>query len=42
MLDWELSTLGDPLSDLAYNLIVYHLDPSNPFLKGVKGNKYAY
>ncbi|KAK2080362.1 hypothetical protein QBZ16_000215 [Prototheca wickerhamii] len=25
VLDWELSTLGDPLSDLAYNCLPYHL-----------------
>ncbi|MBE03861.1 MAG: phosphotransferase family protein [Gammaproteobacteria bacterium] len=24
VLDWELSTLGDPLSDLAYNCLAYH------------------
>ena len=24
VLDWELSTLGDPLADLAYNCILYH------------------
>jgi len=26
VLDWELSTLGHPLADLAYNCIPYHLD----------------
>lgn len=25
VLDWELSTLGHPLADLAYNLLTYHL-----------------
>lgn len=25
VLDWELSTLGDPLADLAYNCLPYHL-----------------
>ena len=25
VLDWELSTLGDPLCDLAYNCMAYHL-----------------
>ena len=25
VLDWELSTLGDPLADLAYNLMTYYL-----------------
>jgi aminoglycoside phosphotransferase (APT) family kinase protein len=24
VLDWELSTLGHPLADLAYNCIIYH------------------
>lgn len=28
VLDWELSTLGDPLGDLAYNLM-WHYAPSN-------------
>lgn len=37
LLDWELSTLGDPLSDLAYNLMVYHFEPDNAFLKGIRG-----
>ena len=34
VLDWELSTLGDPLSDLAYSCMVYHLDHDQPHLKG--------
>lgn len=34
ILDWELSTLGDPLSDLAYNCLPYHLAPNFPILKG--------
>ena len=29
ILDWELSTLGHPLADLAYNCLVYHF-PSMP------------
>jgi acyl-CoA dehydrogenase family member 10 len=37
VLDWELSTLGDHLSDLSYNLMVYFLDPKNPFLRGLRG-----
>jgi len=24
VLDWELSTLGDPICDLAHNLMAYH------------------
>jgi len=32
VLDWELSTLGHPLADLAYNCIGYHLpDPPHGF-----------
>jgi aminoglycoside phosphotransferase (APT) family kinase protein len=27
MLDWELSTLGDPLADFAYNAMMYHMPP---------------
>uniref|UniRef100_A0A8D2JA34 Acyl-CoA dehydrogenase family member 10 n=1 Tax=Varanus komodoensis TaxID=61221 RepID=A0A8D2JA34_VARKO len=34
VLDWELSTLGDPLSDVAYNCLVYYLSPQFPILKG--------
>jgi len=34
VLDWELSTLGHPLADLAYNCLPYHL-PSR--LKGLGG-----
>ena len=34
VLDWELSTLGDPISDLAYCCMTYHLPASQPHLKG--------
>lgn len=27
VLDWELSTLGDPLADFAYNAMAYHMPP---------------
>lgn len=27
VVDWELSTLGHPLADLAYNCLTYHLSP---------------
>ncbi|KAI7835657.1 hypothetical protein COHA_010449 [Chlorella ohadii] len=30
VLDWELSTLGDPLADLAYNCMPYHLPADVP------------
>lgn len=36
-LDWELSTLGDPLSDLVQCCMIYHLDPHHPALKGLAG-----
>ena len=33
IVDWELATLGDPLSDLAYNCLPYHMkDPSRGHL----------
>lgn len=34
VLDWELSTLGHPLSDLAYNCMIYHLPPDLPTVRG--------
>lgn len=37
VLDWELSTLGDPLSDLAYCCMLYYLEPHHPILKGFSG-----
>jgi aminoglycoside phosphotransferase (APT) family kinase protein len=36
VLDWELSTLGHPLADLAYSCMAYHLDaPGRPSLEVV-------
>lgn len=36
VLDWELSTLGDPLADLAYNCMVYRMSiPMQPGFEGV-------
>ena len=35
VLDWELSTLGHPLADLAYNCIPWRLPPSLEGLAGV-------
>jgi aminoglycoside phosphotransferase (APT) family kinase protein len=29
VLDWELSTLGDPLADLSYHLMQWHMPPSD-------------
>ncbi|XP_019621730.1 PREDICTED: acyl-CoA dehydrogenase family member 10-like isoform X1 [Branchiostoma belcheri] len=37
VLDWELSTLGDPISDLAYNCLQHHLPAQFPILKGLGG-----
>jgi aminoglycoside phosphotransferase (APT) family kinase protein len=34
VLDWELSTLGHPLSDLAYNCMIYHLPADLPTVRG--------
>ncbi|XP_053135773.1 acyl-CoA dehydrogenase family member 10 isoform X2 [Hemicordylus capensis] len=35
VLDWELSTLGDPLSDVAYNCLAYYLPSHFHILKGL-------
>ncbi len=37
VLDWELATLGHPLSDLAFNCMVYRVPPEMPGLRGVAG-----
>ena len=37
VLDWELSTLGHPLSDLAYNCLAYHLEAGAPIVPGLVG-----
>ncbi|XP_058435863.1 acyl-CoA dehydrogenase family member 10 isoform X2 [Marmota monax] len=34
VLDWELSTLGDPLADVAYSCLAHYLPPSFPILRG--------
>ena len=34
VLDWELSTLGDPISDLAYSCLQYHLPQNFPVVPG--------
>lgn len=34
ILDWELSTLGHPFADLAYNCMVYHLPAGQEILTG--------
>ncbi|XP_028913677.1 acyl-CoA dehydrogenase family member 10 [Ornithorhynchus anatinus] len=35
VLDWELSTLGDPLADVAYNCLAHYLPPNFHILKGL-------
>jgi len=37
VLDWELSTLGDPLGDLAYCCLPYHLTAVQEGTRGLKG-----
>lgn len=37
VLDWELSTIGDPLGDLAYCCLCYHLPHDVPGVKGLAG-----
>ncbi|MGU3652541.1 phosphotransferase family protein [Mycolicibacterium sp. A43C] len=37
VLDWELSTIGDPLADLGYAAMTYHLPGDNDPLMGVAG-----
>ncbi len=37
VLDWELSTLGHPLSDLAYNCMTYSLPAAHPLAPGFVG-----
>lgn len=37
LLDWELSTLGHPLADLAYACLAWHLPPRELKLSGVAG-----
>ena len=40
LLDWELSTLGHPLGDLAYSCGPYHFKmPGNPSLVGIAGSE---
>jgi aminoglycoside phosphotransferase (APT) family kinase protein len=41
VLDWELSTLGDPLVDFAYNGMSWHIDRSYSGLRGVAGVNLA-
>ncbi|XP_018118918.1 acyl-CoA dehydrogenase family member 10 isoform X1 [Xenopus laevis] len=36
ILDWELSTLGDPISDVAYSCLAHYLPSDLPIQKGLK------
>lgn len=36
-LDWELSTLGDNMSDFSYFCMPYELSRDNPFYRGLQG-----
>ncbi len=37
VLDWELSTIGHPFSDLAFNCMTYHLPAGHPISAGLVG-----
>jgi aminoglycoside phosphotransferase (APT) family kinase protein len=39
LLDWELSTLGHPLADLAYNCLIWHATPA--MYGGIEGLDHA-
>jgi aminoglycoside phosphotransferase (APT) family kinase protein len=39
LLDWELSTLGDPLADFAYHLMTWRLAPDE--FRGLRGCDFA-
>ncbi|MGH8779157.1 phosphotransferase [Paraburkholderia sp.] len=39
VLDWELSTLGDPLADFSYHCMTWHVDPSQ--FRGIAGLDWA-
>ena len=41
VLDWELSTLGHPLADLAYNCLFYHLPATGALGSGYQGLKLS-
>lgn len=41
VLDWELSTLGDPMADLAYNCLPFHLPGDLKGLGGIQGRDLA-
>jgi aminoglycoside phosphotransferase (APT) family kinase protein len=41
VLDWELSTLGDPLADFSYHLMQWHMPPSDAGVGSLVGHDLA-
>ncbi len=41
VLDWELSTLGDPLADFTYHLMQWHMPPSEADTGSLVGHDLA-
>jgi aminoglycoside phosphotransferase (APT) family kinase protein len=41
VLDWELSTLGDPLADFSYHLMQWHMPPSDAGTGSLIGQNLA-
>nr|XP_036870444.1 acyl-CoA dehydrogenase family member 10 isoform X2 [Manis javanica] len=41
VLDWELSTLGDPLADVAFSCLAHYLPSSFPVIKGLRDCDFA-
>jgi aminoglycoside phosphotransferase (APT) family kinase protein len=41
VLDWELSTLGDPLADFSYHLMQWHMPPSDAGTGSLVGHDLA-
>ena len=41
VLDWELSTLGDPLADFSYHLMQWHMPPSDAGTGSLVGQDLA-
>jgi aminoglycoside phosphotransferase (APT) family kinase protein len=41
VLDWELSTLGDPLADFSYHLMAWHMPPSEAGTGSLVGHDLA-
>jgi aminoglycoside phosphotransferase (APT) family kinase protein len=41
VIDWELSTLGDPVADFAYHMLPWHIDVSATAVRGLGGADLA-